>query len=98
MKYSELPFVEVRVRLFLPAGIVMTNSLFLATIPSSDTISVFETGTVADSPTTPVTTGEDVKAKLDDTTVSDIVWVEIEKWVKNAVLPYDEIVLIGSGG
>lgn len=30
--------------------------------------------------------------------VSDIVWVEIEKWVKNAVLPYDEIVLIGSGG
>lgn len=30
--------------------------------------------------------------------VSDIVWQEIEKWIKNAVQPYDEIVLIGSGG
>lgn len=30
--------------------------------------------------------------------VSDIVWVEIEKWVKMVVQPYDEIVLIGSGG
>jgi exopolyphosphatase/guanosine-5'-triphosphate,3'-diphosphate pyrophosphatase len=30
--------------------------------------------------------------------VSDIVWSEMEKWVKTAVLPYDEITLIGSGG
>lgn len=30
--------------------------------------------------------------------VSEIVWVEIEKWIKNAVAPYDEITLIGSGG
>ena len=30
--------------------------------------------------------------------VSEIVWVEIEKWIKNAVEPYDEITLIGSGG
>ncbi|WP_264558612.1 Ppx/GppA phosphatase family protein [Flavobacterium sp. N2270] len=30
--------------------------------------------------------------------VSEIVWVEIEKWIKNAVAPYEEITLIGSGG
>lgn len=30
--------------------------------------------------------------------VSEIVWVEIEKWIKMVVQPYDEIVLIGSGG
>lgn len=30
--------------------------------------------------------------------VSDIVWTEIEKWIKNTVEPYDEITLIGSGG
>jgi len=30
--------------------------------------------------------------------VTDIVWSEMEKWVKTAVLPYDEITLIGSGG
>ena len=30
--------------------------------------------------------------------VSEIVWVEIEKWIKNAVASYDEITLIGSGG
>jgi len=30
--------------------------------------------------------------------VSDIVWTEIEKWIKNAVAPYEEITLIGSGG
>ncbi|WP_430400640.1 Ppx/GppA phosphatase family protein [Flavobacterium sp.] len=30
--------------------------------------------------------------------VSEIVWVEIEKWIKNAVAPYDEITIIGSGG
>lgn len=30
--------------------------------------------------------------------VSDIVWVEIEKWIKNIVQPYDDITLIGSGG
>uniref|UniRef100_UPI00404B6891 Ppx/GppA phosphatase family protein n=1 Tax=Flavobacterium sp. TaxID=239 RepID=UPI00404B6891 len=30
--------------------------------------------------------------------VSDIVWSEMEKWVKAAVAPYDEITLIGSGG
>ncbi len=30
--------------------------------------------------------------------VSDIVWTEIEKWIKNIVEPYDEITLIGSGG
>lgn len=30
--------------------------------------------------------------------VSDIVWTEIEKWIKTAVAPYDEITLIGSGG
>jgi exopolyphosphatase/guanosine-5'-triphosphate,3'-diphosphate pyrophosphatase len=30
--------------------------------------------------------------------VSEIVWVEIEKWIKNAVAPYEEISLIGSGG
>ena len=30
--------------------------------------------------------------------VSDIVWTEIEKWIKTTVAPYDEITLIGSGG
>lgn len=30
--------------------------------------------------------------------VSEIVWVEIEKWIKNVVAPYEEISLIGSGG
>lgn len=30
--------------------------------------------------------------------VSEIVWNEIEKWIKAAVAPYDEITLIGSGG
>jgi exopolyphosphatase/guanosine-5'-triphosphate,3'-diphosphate pyrophosphatase len=30
--------------------------------------------------------------------VSDIVWSEMEKWVKAVVAPYDEITLIGSGG
>ncbi|BCY29073.1 Ppx/GppA phosphatase family protein [Flavobacterium okayamense] len=30
--------------------------------------------------------------------VSDIVWTEIEKWIKVTVEPYDEITLIGSGG
>lgn len=30
--------------------------------------------------------------------VSDIVWQEIEKWIKKTVEPYDEITLIGSGG
>jgi exopolyphosphatase / guanosine-5'-triphosphate,3'-diphosphate pyrophosphatase len=30
--------------------------------------------------------------------VSDIVWSEIEKWIKAAVAPYEEITLIGSGG
>lgn len=30
--------------------------------------------------------------------VSEIVWVEIEKWIKNAVAPYEEVTLIGSGG
>ncbi|MFD2890716.1 Ppx/GppA phosphatase family protein [Flavobacterium chuncheonense] len=30
--------------------------------------------------------------------VSDIVWTEIEKWIKVTVAPYDEITLIGSGG
>jgi exopolyphosphatase/guanosine-5'-triphosphate,3'-diphosphate pyrophosphatase len=30
--------------------------------------------------------------------VSDIVWTEIEKWIKNATADYDNITLIGSGG
>lgn len=30
--------------------------------------------------------------------VSEIVWIEIEKWIKNAVAPYEEVTLIGSGG
>lgn len=30
--------------------------------------------------------------------VTDIVWQEIEKWIKNVVAPYDDITLIGSGG
>ena len=30
--------------------------------------------------------------------VSEIVWTEIEKWIKVTVAPYDEITLIGSGG
>lgn len=30
--------------------------------------------------------------------VSEIVWTEIEKWIKTTVAPYDEITLIGSGG
>ena len=30
--------------------------------------------------------------------VSEIVWVEIEKWIKNEVAPYEEVTLIGSGG
>jgi exopolyphosphatase/guanosine-5'-triphosphate,3'-diphosphate pyrophosphatase len=30
--------------------------------------------------------------------VSEIVWNEMEKWVKAVVAPYDEITLIGSGG
>ncbi|MEZ4854160.1 Ppx/GppA phosphatase family protein [Flavobacterium sp.] len=30
--------------------------------------------------------------------VSDIVWTEIEKWIKQTVAPYDDITLIGSGG
>jgi exopolyphosphatase/guanosine-5'-triphosphate,3'-diphosphate pyrophosphatase len=30
--------------------------------------------------------------------VSDIVWTEIEKWIKITVAPYDDITLIGSGG
>ncbi|MDK2773285.1 Ppx/GppA phosphatase family protein [Flavobacterium haoranii] len=30
--------------------------------------------------------------------VSDIVWTEIEKWIKTITAPYDEITLIGSGG
>ena len=30
--------------------------------------------------------------------VSDIVWQEMEKWIKATVAPYEEITLIGSGG
>jgi exopolyphosphatase/guanosine-5'-triphosphate,3'-diphosphate pyrophosphatase len=30
--------------------------------------------------------------------VSDIVWTEIEKWIRNATADYDNITLIGSGG
>ncbi len=30
--------------------------------------------------------------------VSDLVWEEIEKWIKTQVEPYEEITLIGSGG
>lgn len=30
--------------------------------------------------------------------VNDIVWTEIEKWIKSATAPYDEITMIGSGG
>lgn len=30
--------------------------------------------------------------------VNDIVWQEIEKWIKQAVEPYDGVTLIGSGG
>lgn len=30
--------------------------------------------------------------------VSDIVWLEIEKWIKKVVEPYDDVILIGSGG
>jgi exopolyphosphatase/guanosine-5'-triphosphate,3'-diphosphate pyrophosphatase len=30
--------------------------------------------------------------------VNDIVWQEIEKWIKNVVAPYEDITLIGSGG
>ncbi|MBD3724527.1 MAG: exopolyphosphatase [Flavobacteriaceae bacterium] len=30
--------------------------------------------------------------------VSEIVWTEIEKWIKTITAPYDEITLIGSGG
>ncbi|MFT7251440.1 MAG: exopolyphosphatase/guanosine-5'-triphosphate,3'-diphosphate pyrophosphatase, partial [Flavobacterium sp.] len=30
--------------------------------------------------------------------VSDIVWTEIENWIKNATADYDNITLIGSGG
>ncbi len=30
--------------------------------------------------------------------VTDIVWQEIEKWIKNVVASYDDITLIGSGG
>lgn len=30
--------------------------------------------------------------------VSDIVWKEIEKWIKTTIADYDEIILIGSGG
>ena len=30
--------------------------------------------------------------------VNDIVWTEIEKWIKNATAEYDNITLIGSGG
>jgi exopolyphosphatase / guanosine-5'-triphosphate,3'-diphosphate pyrophosphatase len=30
--------------------------------------------------------------------VNEVVWEEIEKWIKNATEPYDSITLIGSGG
>ncbi len=30
--------------------------------------------------------------------VNDIVWAEIEKWIKTVTAPFDEIILIGSGG
>lgn len=30
--------------------------------------------------------------------VNEVVWQEIEKWIKNVVEPYDNITLIGSGG
>lgn len=30
--------------------------------------------------------------------VNDIVWQEIEKWIKKTIEPYDDITLIGSGG
>jgi exopolyphosphatase / guanosine-5'-triphosphate,3'-diphosphate pyrophosphatase len=30
--------------------------------------------------------------------VNDVVWEEIEKWIKNVVEPYDNIIIIGSGG
>jgi exopolyphosphatase/guanosine-5'-triphosphate,3'-diphosphate pyrophosphatase len=30
--------------------------------------------------------------------VNDIVWVEIEKWIKAVTEPYDNVNLIGSGG
>ncbi|NHN26011.1 exopolyphosphatase [Flavobacterium jejuense] len=30
--------------------------------------------------------------------VNDIVWTEIEKWIKNVTAPYEEITMIGSGG
>jgi exopolyphosphatase / guanosine-5'-triphosphate,3'-diphosphate pyrophosphatase len=30
--------------------------------------------------------------------VNDIVWEQIEKWIKNVVEPYDNIIIIGSGG
>jgi exopolyphosphatase/guanosine-5'-triphosphate,3'-diphosphate pyrophosphatase len=30
--------------------------------------------------------------------VNEVVWTEIEKWIKTATAPYEEITLIGSGG
>jgi len=30
--------------------------------------------------------------------VNDIVWQEIEKWIKTTTEPYENITLIGSGG
>lgn len=30
--------------------------------------------------------------------VSEVVWHEIEKWIKNVVEPYENVILIGSGG
>lgn len=30
--------------------------------------------------------------------VSEVVWSEIEKWIKSVTAPYDNVVLIGSGG
>lgn len=30
--------------------------------------------------------------------VNEIVWIEIEKWIKTNIAPFDEITLIGSGG
>ncbi|MDY0090413.1 MAG: rod shape-determining protein [Flavobacteriaceae bacterium] len=36
--------------------------------------------------------------RLINNMVNDIVWTEIEKWIKNQTASYDEVILIGSGG
>lgn len=59
----------------------------------STEFSIFKEGKIVTSKSFKIGT-----VRLLNNMVSEIVWVEVEKWIKNAIAPFDQITLIGSGG